>query len=297
MYSVKAVSQATGISPETLRAWERRYSAVTPSREANGRRSYTAGDVARLRNLKRLSDLGHPIGKIAVLDDPGLERLLEEAMESDAPGRVAGNHVEALLAAIHAFDEAACDQALALAVATMTPDRLVHDVLGPAMREIGEQWHRGEASIAQERLLSTRIRRLLISVMNAYRSAGNGPRVVFAALSGERHGIGALFAAYIASTLGARADFLDSDLPADEITRYADAVEAAAIAVTVILSPVSPDTACQLEVLGAESPPGRSVWVGGPGAAALADAGKMPAGCTFVHSLMEMESLLKALPR
>ena len=33
MYSIKAVAQATGLTVETLRAWERRYAVVTPVRD------------------------------------------------------------------------------------------------------------------------------------------------------------------------------------------------------------------------------------------------------------------------
>ena len=49
-YPIRAVSKLTGIGIDTLRAWERRYGAVTPIRDDRGR-MYTDADIARLRLL------------------------------------------------------------------------------------------------------------------------------------------------------------------------------------------------------------------------------------------------------
>ena len=75
MYSIKAVSKATGLSVETLRAWERRYAIVSPLRDESGRRVYRPQDVLRLRKLKEGTERGHPISRLATLDEPGLEVL------------------------------------------------------------------------------------------------------------------------------------------------------------------------------------------------------------------------------
>lgn len=45
LYSIRAVSQATGLTVETLRAWERRYGIIEPKRDPSGHRIYTACDV------------------------------------------------------------------------------------------------------------------------------------------------------------------------------------------------------------------------------------------------------------
>ena len=58
MYSIKAVSQATGLTVETLRAWERRYRVVVPRRDDMGRRVYGPDDVLRLRRLQRWGAIG-----------------------------------------------------------------------------------------------------------------------------------------------------------------------------------------------------------------------------------------------
>lgn len=78
-YKIGAVSRITGIGSETLRAWERRYKAVIPSRTDSGDRNYSRDDVAKLLLLKSLVDSGISIGTVA-----GLTTVqLKDRVESD----------------------------------------------------------------------------------------------------------------------------------------------------------------------------------------------------------------------
>ena len=47
-YRIGLTTQITGIRPETLRAWERRYEVVKPIRTDAGDRLYTQADIDRL---------------------------------------------------------------------------------------------------------------------------------------------------------------------------------------------------------------------------------------------------------
>jgi len=78
-YRIGAVSRLTGIPPDTLRVWERRYDLVTPQRSEGGGRLYSQEDVTRLSVIKRLVDSGHAIGTIAELS---LEQLHERLAET-----------------------------------------------------------------------------------------------------------------------------------------------------------------------------------------------------------------------
>ncbi len=66
-YRIGAVARLTGIPPDTLRVWERRYAVVEPIRSAAGTRLYSAEDVGRLSLIKRLVDNGDAISHIAPL--------------------------------------------------------------------------------------------------------------------------------------------------------------------------------------------------------------------------------------
>jgi DNA-binding transcriptional MerR regulator len=77
-YRIGTVSRMTGISPDTLRIWERRYDVVTPQRSAGGGRLYSSEDVARLKLIGRLVDKGDAISVVAGLSQEELERRIEE---------------------------------------------------------------------------------------------------------------------------------------------------------------------------------------------------------------------------
>ena len=97
-YPIKAVAEATGLSVETLRAWERRYRVIEPKRGAGGHRLYTSHDVSRLRRLQETTARGHPIGKIAHLSNDALSQLLSDCPASDDAAAQA--LIERILAAV-----------------------------------------------------------------------------------------------------------------------------------------------------------------------------------------------------
>jgi DNA-binding transcriptional MerR regulator len=85
----------TGVAPDTLRVWERRYGTVTPFRSETGTRLYSQGDVGRLALIKRLVDGGDAISCVANLSRDELEErargaeLPQVGTATDRPCRVA----------------------------------------------------------------------------------------------------------------------------------------------------------------------------------------------------------------
>ena len=75
LYKIGAVAKRTGISPECLRAWERRY-GLEPAERAGKTRFYSASQVERLTRVKALLQQGHPISQLIQLDDDELQRRL-----------------------------------------------------------------------------------------------------------------------------------------------------------------------------------------------------------------------------
>lgn len=71
-YRIGAVAKLTGISTDTIRAWERRYGVVEPHRGENNNRYYSEGQVQKLINVKRLVDAGQAISTICRLSDEEL---------------------------------------------------------------------------------------------------------------------------------------------------------------------------------------------------------------------------------
>jgi DNA-binding transcriptional MerR regulator/methylmalonyl-CoA mutase cobalamin-binding subunit len=294
MYSIKAVSQATGLTVETLRAWERRYRAVVPVRDELGRRVYRAEDVLRLRRLREATDRGHPIGRLVNLDERSLADLID-APESRPPSAASTAFVERVLDAAQRYSAADCEQALTLAIALMPPARLIDEVLGPLLREVGERWHRGEYTIAQERLVSSSVRRHLGLIVDTFERAARRPTsMVFATLPGERHELGLLMSAMVCASRGFRVHYLGPELPPPEIARYANETGAGVVALSLLLEDSLPQVVSQLGELRAALEPGVAIWLGGRAVQRL-DQDALPPQAVVLPSTADLQQRLDTL--
>ncbi len=83
-YKIGAVSKITGIGTETLRAWERRYNAISPKRSDSGDRVYDNDDLSKLFLLKNLVDRRNSIGTIAHLSVNELKAKWDQSLEPAA---------------------------------------------------------------------------------------------------------------------------------------------------------------------------------------------------------------------
>src|SRR5512137_1274216 len=67
IYTIKTVVHVTGITPATLRAWERRYGVLAPGRSEGGYRLYSERDIATLQWLNHQVDAGVAISRAVAL--------------------------------------------------------------------------------------------------------------------------------------------------------------------------------------------------------------------------------------
>ena len=98
--NISAVEREAGLSKDVLRMWERRYGFPKPVRDDNGERRYSVSEVAKLRAIKRLMDVGMRPGKIirSTLDE--LNALADGRISPrrDQPTAAAEREILALLA-------------------------------------------------------------------------------------------------------------------------------------------------------------------------------------------------------
>ncbi len=157
-YPIRAVSRMTGIGIDTLRAWERRYRAVTPVRDDRGR-MYTDADVARLRLLGGAVEQGHSIGRLAGLSNDELRDLCGAARAVALPGadpaRRTPLDTTPLITALRQYDAVGIDEELSRLAGVLRPLELLQDVLMPLLTRVGDEWHRQRTRIAQEHLMSS----------------------------------------------------------------------------------------------------------------------------------------------
>lgn len=269
-YPIRAVARLTGLSADTLRAWERRYGAVTPLRGSRGR-IYSATDVQRLLRLRQAVDRGHAIGQIASLSDEGLSELLKNPVDDPQAPMPTTLHREdipeearPIIEAIARFDVTRADRELSR-LATLLPTRLlVHDVILPLMRVVGERWHRGEFSVAQEHMASAVTRNLLGGVMRLHLPAENAKRILITTPAGEIHEFGILASAILASTMRLDVTYLGANLPGREIIDTASRTKSDVVLLGVSHPEPTQVVLDEVHVVARGLSPEIELWVGGP---------------------------------
>lgn len=76
LYGIGTVARLTGLKPDTLRVWERRYGLGASRKSTTGRRQYTQSDLEHLQLVSALVASGSRIGEIAGSGRKTLEVLL-----------------------------------------------------------------------------------------------------------------------------------------------------------------------------------------------------------------------------
>ncbi|MBM4251328.1 MAG: MerR family transcriptional regulator [Deltaproteobacteria bacterium] len=285
-FSVKAMTRLTGLNEHTLRAWERRYGAVTPRRGDNGRRVYSREDVERLRNIAALVERGFAIGRIATLSDQELAQLLADNLELDHIGNGAPKAESSLNPAanrvptqLERIQEALLQFDLAKIHGTLTESRylmgargFVLDLVTPLMEAVGWMTLSGRITIGHEHALSAIVRAhlsfMLLEIPRRETSAdGENNSFALTTMEGNFHEIGILVASVLCALRGVTNYFLGPNLPVPALTEAVIALNARHIVIgsTSLPPGTLPITEHEyLQELDKRLPPFCEIWVGGP---------------------------------
>jgi DNA-binding transcriptional MerR regulator len=261
-YSVGAAARLTGLSPEVIRAWERRYGVVEPHRTPGGTRRYNAADLERLRLVKAAVDAGSRVGQVARLDRAELER------RAAGPQAPATDRLDAILSALGRLDGAEAQRLLSLQLSALGPARFAREFASPLAQEIGARWAGDRLPVASEHLATGVLRSMLGSALQPTAASLLGPRIVFATPPGERHELGLQMAALTALSAGANPVYLGAELPVRDMLESAERVAAAALALSLVA--LSREEAVQaVRAIRGTLPDDVHLWIGGAAASVL----------------------------
>lgn len=226
-YLISTVSKRSGVKSDLVRAWERRYQAVTPTRTAGGHRVYTSEDIARLILLNQATNNGHSISQIARLPLEELKQLVKSEQNVTPPVSspitvtnkvdLAEEYIDKCYLAILAFDASALEKHFEHAIVELGTEPFIENLLTPFLTKIGERWRIGELRPVHEHMASSIIRSLTYILRNNNPVAANAPRMIVTTPIGQLHELGALLAAIIAELKGWQVTYLGANLPAEEI--------------------------------------------------------------------------------
>jgi DNA-binding transcriptional MerR regulator len=211
------LSKRTGVSPELLRAWERRYGVLLPERSEGGFRLYSLADEERIRRMQRHLSEGMSAAQAASL----ALRVTERSGRTESPESPLLDLAAELSAALDRFDESAAQSAFDRLLDMYTADHVLRDVVLPYLKDLGDRWEAGLVSIAQEHFASSVIKGRLSSLARGWES-GSGRFAILACLPGERHELGLLCFGIALRNQGWRIAYLGSDTPVDAMARAAE---------------------------------------------------------------------------
>lgn len=285
MYTIKQAAARTNLAVATLRAWERRYGVVQPTRTAAGYRLYDDASLARLAAMRQLvvaegwrpsqaaqrvltadTDLGSIVGGA---QPAGLGAALD--LRAPDSASLATGFVAAFVDAARRLDVPRIDSILDETFATQRFELALEAVVFPALHAVGAAWAAGEIDVGAEHAASESVRRRLAHFYDASARGGRAPLVIVGLPPTGRHEIGAFAFAVAARRVGISVLYLGADVP---LSSWVETVQTAAAPIVVLGVTVGPDVAAAglvIEALHRSAGPQVCV-VGGPLAGELPEA-------------------------
>jgi DNA-binding transcriptional MerR regulator/methylmalonyl-CoA mutase cobalamin-binding subunit len=301
-HPIGVVSERTGLSPDLLRVWERRYRAVGPSRAPDGQRLYSDTDVERLRLLRLATLAGRSIGQVAQLGTEELTQLVREdeaarqravRWEERAVPASVGEDVDRALELARAVDAPGLESLLRRTAAALGVPVFLDALVAPLLRRMGEEWEAGRLAVAQEHLATAIVQRVLEGIIHFLVAPHGAPNLLLATLAGDHHKMGALLAATAAAAEGWRVTYLGPDLPAGEIATAAVAAGARVVGVSIVRVVEPERVLTELRTVRTRLPVSVPLLAGGAGAVALAPA----LDGSGIHVVGDLSDLRAALRR
>ena len=221
------LSRRVGVSPELLRAWERRYGVLRPTRTKGGFRLYSAADERRVRRMLALQQQGlsPAVAARTAAEDDGVPPIEAPAVELR----------QALADALDRFDEAAANRAFDRALGMLTLDTLLQEIVLDYLADLGDRWSAGLASVAQEHFATNVIRGRLLGLARDW-GQGGGPLALLACPPGELHDLGLICFGLALRARGWRIAFLGADTPVDTLLQTAGDLRPEVVVLTAAAS-------------------------------------------------------------
>lgn len=276
-HSIQYAAQRAGITPHVIRAWEKRYHAVSPDRTTSNRRLYSMSEVERLRLLGILTNHGHRISDIAQHPTETLIELTsalshETTFTAKTPSTYSAKKTIAeAVEAVRQLDADALGEILNRSALALGQRGILERLISPLARRIGDLWVEGTMSAAHEHFASNILKVFLLSGSRTYSGSSKAPSMIVTTPVGQLHELGAAMIAAYARDLGWRVLYLGPSLPAADIAHVASENSAKAVVLSIVHPADDPGLASELKTLRQLLPAQTAIFAGGESANAYAD--------------------------
>lgn len=267
--SIAVAERETGLGKDTLRVWERRYGFPRPERNANGDRGYPSWQIDRLRQIKRLLDIGHRPGKVVGASEETLRQLCAAANPAK-PDAASGAHppdpaFELELLALRSHNINGLRSLLSQRLARVGLERFVTEILPALNRQVGEDWSNGALAIFEEHLYTEQVKSLLRLAIGSLPPGHRTPKILLTTVPGEQHALGILMVEALLVLRGLQVVSLGVQTPLHDIAAAARAHRADIVALSFSAAFPARQLLPVVDQARALLPETTRLWIGGAG--------------------------------
>ena len=258
-YDIKTASKLSGVPELSIRAWEGRYSILSPDRTESNRRLYSEPDVEKLILLRKLISRGARIGMLAKLNPAELKDLYEKIDLSDLNGKrtakkVPGAQVQQSFLkrcskAILEFNTKEFELILNEASVQFSHPELIDEIILPLIALLGTSWKDGTLKVAHEHFGSVVLRKFLTNLPDGFKIPDTAPLLIATTPVGQYHDLGAVAGTTLAASDGWQVLYLGASLAANEIASVARQLHSSCIFLSIVYPDDDPDLGGQLRSL------------------------------------------------
>ncbi len=249
LFPIREVARLTGINPVTLRAWERRYGLIQPTRTESGHRLYSQADIDEVRSILGWIERGVAVSKVGKIlaRSSSLKVQAEPAQRPPVSGEWA-EWQEQVRRAVQAFDERRLEQVYGQVFASYPVVVVFQDVLMPVWQQLLlRQEAFGQTS--EWLMLDSFLRARTLQRLQLLRNQNQESTVLVAAVPGQSHELELLVAALLMASSDIAVQVLAVGQPLEELSLVCDKLAPQAM---VLFSnhPPAADTPKRLRKLG-----------------------------------------------
>lgn len=214
LFSISQLAQYSGIKAHTIRIWEQRYQALTPSRSEGNTRYYDNTQLRRILNISSLLNLGFKVSDMCKKSDEQLFQLIKESTKSNVVDESKEFYISQLISSSLTYNETLFNQTFETYLNKNGLEKTYLHVIYPTLQRIGLLWTTNSIPPAQEHFISNLFRLKLFSAINKLPVIHkNTDKWLLFLPEDEFHEIGLLFSYYQIKNAGKNAIYLGTNVP------------------------------------------------------------------------------------
>lgn len=238
LFPIREVSRLTGVTPVTLRAWERRYGLIQPTRTESGHRLYSMTDIERVRSIVGWIERGvavSKVGKILAKTEP--LKVLAQIIPNELVQTDYDRWQQQVQTAVSAFDEAQLELVYGQIFSSYPLTVVFQDILIPIWKLLLQRHEAfGQTSewLFLDGFLRARVlqRLLLVRVMQPR-------RMIVCALADQCRELEVLLTALYLSSVDSAIQLLAIGQPFDELILICEKIKPKALVLVSSHAPAS----------------------------------------------------------